>query len=142
MDGATTVAKMSSLVLIADNDCSVSSLLAEVLQRRGVEVRQVFDGEAARDLVQTLAVRVLVCDLDMPRLSGLELLEGLPQDPRSPRVVVVSGYLDSVILERLRRLPNVLEVLRKPFDLLDFAERVVELLAVPSSGEAESVSGG
>jgi DNA-binding NarL/FixJ family response regulator len=121
-------------VLIADNDSAVSSLLMDVLSRRGLVIQQAFDGEVARERARQPGIAVVVCDLDMPRASGIEVLESLVDLPVPPAVVVMSGYLDQAIVSRLERLPFVREVLRKPFDLMRFAERVCELAATPSPG--------
>ncbi len=124
-------------VLIADNDVAVSALLAEILVRAGLTVQQAFDGEAARAQVRDPAVRVLVCDLDMPRASGLDVLESMGDLPRAPATVVISGYVDGAIADRLARLAHVRDVLRKPFDLLAFAARVRELAGgAPGGGAA------
>ena len=120
-------------VLIADNDAEVSSLLADVLVRNGLSVQVCFDGEAASAMARSQAFRVLVCDLDMPRASGLEVVESLRGLPEQPAVVVVSGYLEPSVEARLVMLPFVREILRKPFDLLEFARRVVELAGVQSA---------
>ena len=112
------------LVLIADNDRAVSALLAEVLARVGLAVRSVFDGEAARLQARERGVAVLVCDLDMPRLSGIEVIESLADLAHPPNVVVVSGYLDGAIQRRLRAMSYVRGVLPQPFDWLEFAARV------------------
>jgi CheY-like chemotaxis protein len=116
-------------VLIADNDHAVCSLLVEVLVRRGLDVGQVSDGEAALAAVRDPSVRVLVCDLDMPRASGLEVLAGLGAGPTAPAAIVISGYLDAALHERLAALPAVRTILRKPFDLLAFADEVCQLVA-------------
>lgn len=120
---------LSCHVLIADNDAAVSSLLTEVLVRLGLQVRHAFDGEVARRMARDPAVGVLICDLDMPRLSGLEVLESLASLSRPPQAIVVSGYLDAAVQDRLVGLPYVRELLRKPFDLLEFAERVSAMAA-------------
>ena len=112
------------LVLVADNDHAVSGLLRDVLLRTGLTVRQAFDGEVAREQARAPDVKVLVCDLDMPRLSGIEVLESLANLASPPQAVVISGYLDSAVRLRLGALGFVREVLRKPFDLLGFAEKV------------------
>jgi two-component system OmpR family response regulator len=133
-------------VLIADNDPAVSSLLREILERGGLSVRQAFDGDAARSLVRDPGVAVLVCDLDMPRASGLDVLESMTDLAPVPPAVVVSGYLDGAISERLRRLAHVRDVMRKPFDLLAFAARVRELATAgttsPADRDAASRTGG
>jgi CheY-like chemotaxis protein len=116
-------------VLIADNDNAVCSLLVEILVRRGLDVGQVADGEAALMAVRDPSVRVLVCDLDMPRASGLEVLAGLGDRPSAPAAIVISGYLDAALYERLSAIPAVRTILRKPFDLLAFADQVCQLVA-------------
>ena len=84
----------------------------------------------------------------MPGPSGLEVLESLRGLARPPRSIVISGFLDTAIEARLRTMPFVDEVMRKPFDLLVFAgvvRRVVAMAArrqahdgaKPSSGEAQ-----
>ena len=118
-----------SAVLIADNDRAVGQLLVEMLQRAGLTVAWVGDGQAALEHVRATLPQVLVCDLDMPILPGVELLEALHRDGVQLQVVVVSGYLDAAVLERLGRLPFVRETLRKPFDLLQFADLVKRLCA-------------
>ena len=120
-------------VLIADNDFAVSNLLMDALVRHGLLVEQAFDGEAARVRARLPGVAVVVCDLDMPLASGVEVLESLADLASPPAVVVISGYLDKMVLDRLRRLPFVLDVLRKPFDLLKFSERVRQLAAAAGS---------
>jgi CheY-like chemotaxis protein len=116
-------------VLIADNDPAVNGLLRDVLERSGLAVVQAFDGRTALALAREPQVRVLVCDLDMPGASGVEVLEALALLPVPPDAVVVSGYVDAAVRTRLRALPFVREVLGKPFDLMAFAGRVAELLA-------------
>jgi CheY-like chemotaxis protein len=120
-------------VLIADNDCAVSNLLTQVLSRAGLVVGHAYDGESAIRLAQEPDLRVLVCDLDMPRVSGVEVLEALRSMERPPATIVITGYLDQSVQERLQQLPFVREVLRKPFDLLQFAARVQALLASPQA---------
>ena len=115
-------------VLIADNDRAVNGLLTDVLRRVGLEPLHAYDGDEARVLARRPGLRVLVCDLDMPGASGLEVLESLRDLAEPPRAVVVSGYLDAAVEARLAELPFVHEVLRKPFDLLRFAATVRQLV--------------
>ena len=116
-------------VLIADNDGAISALLTEVLARSGLTVAHAFDGESARARVREPGLRVVVCDLDMPRASGLEVIESMADLEPVPPTVVISGFLDASITDRLARLSHVRAVLRKPFDLLAFAARVQQLAA-------------
>jgi CheY-like chemotaxis protein len=115
-------------VLIADNDRAVAGLLLEVTASLGCRVAAVHDGAAACALLQQQPVQVLVCDLDMPGRTGMEVVEWLRQQPERPLVVVVSGWLDAVAMARLQAQPHVAAVLRKPFDLRAYADLVRGLL--------------
>lgn len=123
-------------VLIADNDRAVNGLLREVLEQRGLCVRQSFDGQDAMAQARAADVAVLVCDLDMPGASGAEVLESLADLPSPPPAIVVSGYLDAATRARLTALPFVRDLFGKPFDLRAFAERVRELAAAGQGGDA------
>ncbi len=120
-------------VLIADNDVAVSGLLADLLTERGLPCETVHDGEAALNRLRAGGVAVLVTDLDMPKLSGQELLRQMGGIEAAPRTIVVSGYVDAVVEADLRRVPAVRHVLRKPFDVIEFAD-LVESLANEASG--------
>lgn len=117
-------AASSHLVLIADNDVGVNALLTGILTDRGLTCESVHDGEAAWARLQAGGVGVLVTDLDMPRLDGRELVQRLSQLPACPATFVISGFMDRDLEATLDRHPGVRHVLRKPFDVLRFAELV------------------
>lgn len=108
------------IALIADNDPGVRGLLAELARRQGFEVREAVDGEAAKQVLDAAPVDLLVCDLDMPKVSGQQLLHWLAQRLEVPVVVVVSGYVEAGMQQALMSQRGVRVVLRKPFDILAF----------------------
>ena len=123
----------SGLVLVADNDLQVNDLLVEVLERNGLRTRAVVDGAAALEVIERGGVALLVCDLDMPEMSGHELLKRLHGHPRAPAVLVVSGYLDARSEREFAARPGVHGVFRKPFDVFAFAEKAAEVVAATSA---------
>jgi two-component system nitrogen regulation response regulator GlnG len=123
-------------VLIADNDEAVSGLLVEVLRQSGISPEQAFNGLEALKRCQAGDLKVLICDLDMPGATGLEVLESLRGLEQAPQVVVISGYLDASIQQQLVGMPFVRETLRKPFDLMVFAATVRRLLGQAEHGVA------
>lgn len=126
MVGSAADRKMPT-VLLADNDRAVSALLTELLRRFGVAVEPAYDGEEAKAKARDPGIHAIVCDLDMPKASGVEVLESLADLASPPPAIVISGYIDEAVRQRLQRLPFVRDVLRKPFDLLAFAARVKRL---------------
>lgn len=115
-------------VLIADNDTAVNGLFAEFVRMHGGDPEQAFDGEAARARLGTAGVALFVCDLDMPRLGGMEVLAWLAEQEEPPPTLVVSGYLDGETERRLGEFPFVKAALRKPFDLNEFGELIGQWL--------------
>jgi len=128
----------SGMVLVADNDLGVNDLLREVLERQGLRTRAVGDGAAALEVIESEDVSLLVCDLDMPEMSGQELLKRLEGHPRAPAVLVVSGYLDANTEREFGARPGVRGVFRKPFDVFAFAEHAAAVMA----GSAEAGGAG
>jgi CheY-like chemotaxis protein len=114
-------------VLLADNDEGVGRVLVQVLARQDIDVEWAADGEVAVQALRAGGFKLLICDLDMPKLSGEEVLEHLSKIPASPPALVISGYLDASSNRRLLDLPGVKMTLRKPFDIFAFARLVADL---------------
>jgi two-component system OmpR family response regulator len=126
------------LVLVADNDPHVGQVLVLFLERAGLRVEACGDGRAAEARLARGGIAALVCDLDMPHLAGEVLLERLGD--QAPPTIVVSGYVDHRMEERLRAHPRVVEVLRKPFDLPSFAHLVAQAARSEPRGASESAA--
>jgi CheY-like chemotaxis protein len=116
-------------VLVADNEPGVHQLIAEVLQRHGLDVVVVGDGLDAVQRIEQGGIDLLVCDLMMPRMGGFEVLERLSMISTAPPVFVVSGHLDGSVEADLRRSPLVRGMRCKPFDLFAFAADIRALLS-------------
>jgi CheY-like chemotaxis protein len=104
-----------SVVLVVDDTEALRELTARALQRHGYAVLEAGSGAEALRLVDQNQVDLVLTDVVMPRMSGLELHDAIAELPAPPPVLFMSGYSDSV-------LPEGTEVLRKPFseqDLLD-----------------------
>jgi CheY-like chemotaxis protein len=126
---------MVGTVLIADNDAGVRSLLAEILTLSGARITTAADGQEAVDLLEQQPFDVLVCDLDMPRIAGPEVLARAAALAAPPAAVVVSGFLDGPTRERLQAIPCVRHLLRKPFDILQFLDLVRGMLRTARAAE-------
>ena len=121
---ATEATSRVPVVLIADNDSGVSELLQEVLRRAGLVVETAADGQIAIDRIARGGIDLLVCDLQMPNLDGHGVLAYLEQKGATLPVFVVSGYVDPRREQSILAHRAVRGVLEKPFDVLEFAERV------------------
>ncbi len=106
----------SPTVLVVDDDPGIRESVTEVLSAEGYRVLEAPDGEEALVRLDGLEERcVVLLDLAMPRMNGLELLNELSRRGRSERfpVVVMSANAHPRELE----FPQVVALLRKPFEL-------------------------
>ena len=80
-------------VLVADDEKNLRELLVRELSRKGHAVEGVGDGEAALDRLRDDPPDVLILDMRMPRLEGIEVLRRLAeQGGEAPQVIVTTGF--------------------------------------------------
>lgn len=104
-------------ILVVDDDQDVRETLAETLVQFGYEVVQAASGEEALPLLESrVDIDMLITDVRMPGMSGLELAERARRRDAHLKVIVISGYfLPQPITERF---------LQKPFHIEELASAV------------------
>lgn len=126
-------------VLIVDDEPAVLFALSEALadRRRGVKVVTAANGHEAVAILESEKVDLMVTDLRMPEMDGFELLAWLRRGfPHLP-VVVMTGFHAE---DASRLQDGGLEVLEKPFDVVDLKRRVSEMLRQTVKGRVENIS--
>ena len=107
----------SAKILLVDDDADVIQLLTVFLRGLGYAVLAASDGEQA---IQTLAQHpgtgVVLLDIRLPGMGGIELLTRIMSNGRHPEVIVVSGINDTEIA-RLAVKRGAFDYIPKPFDL-------------------------
>ena len=86
-------------VLIVDDEMNIRRVLAAMLKRDGYEVTTAADGEQALAVLQKTPVHVVVTDLVMPKVGGMELLKKVSADyPDVPVILITAhGSVDSAV---------------------------------------------
>ena len=79
-------------VLVADDERNLRELLVRELGRRGHAVEGVGDGQAALARLREDPPDVLILDMKMPRMDGMEVLRALQEYPEAPQVIVTTGF--------------------------------------------------
>ena len=82
----------SARILVAEDEANLRLVIQKELARLGHEVRAVGDGEAALKLLEESNVDVLLTDISMPRMDGMELLRRVHQRPNPPEVIMLTGH--------------------------------------------------
>ncbi|MEQ9569598.1 MAG: response regulator [Longimicrobiales bacterium] len=119
-------------ILIVDDERGLRRAMASFLRRCGYETREADDGRQAVQRLRAETVDLVLCDLCMPEMDGIEVILVLRKDwPRVPVVVMSGGgqLVDRDLLLDSARTLGAHEVLAKPFGLDDLEAAVERALA-------------
>lgn len=130
-------------ILLAEDELYVRLTVSFALEEAGMEVTAVADGARALEhLVGTASkhrpVDLLVTDLQMPCMTGMELIRNLRDQELRVPILVLSAWATREMLARIRELWQV-DFLEKPFEARDLLIHVNQLLSV-SCVEAQNKS--
>jgi CheY-like chemotaxis protein len=102
-------------IIVVDDDAAVRRIASRILSEEGFSVLEASDGDEAIRLAEQLghSIGLVVSDIVMPRLNGIELLERLSRLLPSLPVVLMSGYTSNELMSRALVAPC--GILRKPF---------------------------
>jgi DNA-binding response OmpR family regulator len=114
-------------LLITDDDRDFRESLAEGLNRRGFEILLAADGQEAIEIIRNQTIRLLMLDIHMPRLGGLETLAEVRRFGMQLPCILMSAKLDEMILSRARSLRSDW-VLAKPFSLNTIASAIQSVM--------------
>jgi DNA-binding response OmpR family regulator len=116
----------SSTILLVDDEDSVQKLLAYPLEREGFRVLQARDGEEALERFAAEEVDLVVLDLMLPKLDGLEVCKRLRALSEVPIIMLTArdDELDKVLGLEL----GADDYITKPFSIREFRSRVRALL--------------
>jgi CheY-like chemotaxis protein len=80
-----------SKILVVDDDPTTRHLITHQLRRAGYTVADAADGQKALERVRREPFDLILLDVWMPELDGLEVLARLCQEPKPPRVVMMTA---------------------------------------------------
>ncbi len=103
-------------LLISDDDRDFRETLGRVFGRAGFATSLAADGREALRVVDREEIHVVVTDLHMPRVNGLDFVRTIRQRQMDLPCILISAALDSRVVQEAESLP-VFSVLEKPFSL-------------------------
>ena len=110
-------------VLIAEDEANLRLVLQKELERLGYRVHAAPDGEAALRKLEESNVDVLLCDINMPRIDGMELLRRVHQRPNPPEVIMLTGQATVETAVEAMKL-GAYDYLTKPYRINELDIRV------------------
>lgn len=118
---------MTEKILVIDDHPALAETIADLLRAEGFEPETSSDSAAAATLISSSAYDVILSDIVMPGLSGLQLLSLIKARAPSPDVILFTGFSTRErAMEALER--GAFAYLEKPFDAAELLERVKQAL--------------
>ncbi|HQO47263.1 MAG TPA: response regulator, partial [Candidatus Cloacimonas sp.] len=107
---------MRHRILVVDDSSSLVLSLAELLKYNGFEVETALSGTEALHKIETEDYDLVICDIEMPGMSGLEFLSHVRKDyEKEIDVILMTGYEDNeYFIEAIRN--GASDFIRKPID--------------------------
>ncbi len=124
-------------ILIVDDDSDIKELMEFFLQKKGYEVTTACDGKNALEILETLNPDLIVIDMLMPGMDGIQTIEELnrKQERKDIPVIMVSGARDEMdLMKGLIQRP--IKYIEKPFSH-DKLLTVIEQMLKENEGEED-----
>ena len=126
MPDETSSAQRARLIAVVDDDYRVLEALGDLLQSSGYRTTLHASAESFLHSRERADVDLVVSDIGLPGISGLELLRALRGDARSLPAILITGRTDAHIADDARALG--VAVFAKPFDAVALLETVSRAL--------------
>jgi two-component system, cell cycle response regulator DivK len=121
-------------ILIVEDDLLNLTVEADLLKSFGYEPRKAKNGFEALDILNNAKIDLILLDMELPKMHGLELLQKVKLNPetRDIRVVALTGHSDPESKEKFLKA-GCHAVLGKPINFGDFGSQVEKFLATAES---------
>jgi DNA-binding NtrC family response regulator len=117
---------MSSRILIAEDEEITLKYILSALEKEGYEVTGVLDGRSALEKIDNGIFDILIADIKMPGLTGIELLGIVRERNLETEVIIITGYgsITSVV-DAMKK--GARDYITKPFDLEELILKVKQI---------------
>lgn len=118
---------MRTTILIVEDDPSLQELLKQNLEFEGYAVLVARDGQAGLELIQTQEVDLLILDLMLPKMSGIDLCKQLRSTGNQTPIIMLTAR--DTQADKIRGLKTGADdYVTKPFDIMELLARVEVIL--------------
>ncbi len=114
-------------ILVVDDQLGVRRLLFETFKEDQHEVQMAANGAEALQLLKNYGPDLILMDMKMPGMNGIETLRQIRTSDQGIRVIMMTAYGDAQNMEQAKDL-GILHYMGKPFDLFELRDRVREML--------------
>lgn len=114
---------MKGKILIVDDQFGIRILLNEVFQKEGYQTFQAANGVQALDIVTKEIPDLVLLDMKIPGMDGIEILKRMKKLDQEIRVIIMTAYGELDMIQEAKDL-GALTHFAKPFDIDDLREAV------------------
>lgn len=118
----------SKKVLVVDDQYGIRVLVKELFSKYPLKVLQAANGMQALEMVQIERPDLILLDMKMPGMDGLEILRRLKKMDKTLKVIMMTAYGELDMVEEATKL-GALAHFTKPFDIEDLCNEVIRQLA-------------
>jgi DNA-binding response OmpR family regulator len=111
-------------ILVVDDEIAIVDVLKSFLEEKGHKVCTAFDGEEAVAAVKQERPHLILLDIYLPKLDGLEVLKTIRKFDESVGVIMITAFREEKIAKEALSL-GAFDYITKPFDF-DYLERALE----------------
>ncbi len=131
---------MTKRILLAEDNQQLAAAIVERLKQQGFDVLQVSDGIAALRAIAAQPPELLLLELKLPGLHGIELIKKLRQSPLTSKlpVIVLTGFYKGEKFQAAARALGIHHYLEKPLKSVDLMAAIHQTLNLTSSPTATS----
>lgn len=123
----TNQTSMMTKILLAEDDNDMRRFLVRALQSAGYTVASFDNGQSAYDRLREEPFELLLTDIVMPQMDGIELARRATELDPDIKVMFITGFA-AVALNPDNHAPQEAKILSKPFHLKDLVSEVQRLL--------------
>lgn len=106
-------------ILVVDDEADVRDVIRLQLEQKGLNVLEAEDGQKAIEILKSgdnmVNIGLILCDIRMPKVNGVEYIEFLKQEAPSIPIVVITGYPDTELAIGLMK-KGIKDYLVKPVE--------------------------
>ncbi len=119
---------MDKKILVVDDQYGIRLLLQEVFSKENIHIFQASNGKQALEIIKAEKPDLILLDMKMPGMDGLELLRRLRKFNTQAKVIMMTAYGELDMVAEASRL-GALTHFTKPFDIEELRTEVMKQLA-------------
>ncbi len=117
-------------IVVVDDEIKICDLIAEILIDQGFIVSCFTNGHDALQFIKKQKVDLIILDLYMPGMNGLELLKQVKQLDKQEEIIILSALsLEPAVKTEIKK--QIFQFIDKPVDLINLVNSVNDALQVP-----------